>query len=102
MSSSFRYDYPGISITAMVRPPLTPAERDRGRRLGALLRAARGERSPAEVAAASGVSLEALRKIESGRVPTPAFFTVAALARALDLPLDELAGALDGPAALSA
>jgi hypothetical protein len=49
------------------------------------------------------VGLEVLRKIESGRVPTPAFFTVAALARALDLPLDELAGALDGTgAALSA
>ena len=79
----------------MVRPPLTPAERDRGRRLGALLRSARGDRTPAEVSAASGVSLEALRKIESGRVPTPAFFTVAALARALGLPLDELAGALD-------
>jgi transcriptional regulator with XRE-family HTH domain len=75
----------------MVRPPLTPAERDRGRRLGALLRAARGDRAPAEIAAASGVSLEALRKIESGRVPTPTFFTVAALARALDVPLDELA-----------
>lgn len=78
-----------------MRPPLTPAERDRGRRLGALLRSARGDRSPAEVSAASGVSLEVLRKIESGRVPTPTFFTVAALARALDLPLDELAGALD-------
>jgi len=79
----------------MVRPPLTPIERERGRRLGALLRSARGARTPADVAAASGVSVEALRKIESGRVPTPAFFTVAALARALDLPLDELAGALD-------
>ncbi|MGY1805706.1 helix-turn-helix domain-containing protein [Blastococcus sp. SYSU D00922] len=79
----------------MVRPPLTAAERDRGRRLGALLRAARGNRSPAEVAAASGVSQEALRKIETGRVPTPAFFTVAALAAALDVPLDELASRLD-------
>jgi transcriptional regulator with XRE-family HTH domain len=74
----------------MVRPPLSPEERERGRRLGGLLRAARGERPPAEVAAASGVSLEALRKIESGRVPTPAFFTVVALARALDVPLDRL------------
>ena len=82
----------------MVRPPLSPADRERGRRLGALLRSARGARSPAEIAAASGVSQEALRKIESGRVPTPAFFTVAALARALDLPLDELAGALDDAA----
>ena len=79
----------------MVRPPLSPEERERGRRLGALLRQARGSRTPMEVAAASGVSLEALRKIESGRVPTPAFFTVAALARAVDLPLDELALALD-------
>jgi transcriptional regulator with XRE-family HTH domain len=79
----------------MVRPPLTPAERERGRRLGALLRTARGERTPGEVAAASGVSLETLRKIESGRVPTPAFFTVAALARTVGLPLDELAVALD-------
>ena len=87
----------------MVRPPLTPAERDRGRRLGALLRQARGARPPAEVAAAAGISPEVLRKIESGRVPTPAFFTVAALARALGLPLDQLAAALDDSrAALSA
>jgi transcriptional regulator with XRE-family HTH domain len=82
----------------MVRPPLTPQERDRGRRLGALLRQARGTRTPAEVSAASGVSLEALRKIESGRVPTPAFFTVAALAHALDLPLDRLAEQLGASA----
>jgi len=81
----------------MVRPPLTPAERERGRRLGALIRAARGDRSPAEIAAVSGVSLEALRKIETGRVPTPAFFTVAALARALDVPLEHFA-AIDAPA----
>jgi transcriptional regulator with XRE-family HTH domain len=88
----------------MVRPPLTPQERERGRRLGALLRAARGDRSPAEVSASSGVSLEALRKIESGRVPTPAFFTVAALAQALDVPLDRLAADLTeaGDAALPA
>jgi transcriptional regulator with XRE-family HTH domain len=79
---------------AMVRPPLTPEERERGRRLGAILRQARGDRTPAEVAARSGVSLEVLRKIESGRVPTPTFFTVAALAHALDLPLDVLAGRL--------
>ena len=81
----------------MVRPPLTAADRERGRRLGALLRAARADRTPAEVAATSGVSVEVLRKIESGRVPTPAFFTVAALARALDLPLDELTSRLQDP-----
>jgi transcriptional regulator with XRE-family HTH domain len=75
----------------MVRVPLTPAERERGERLGTLLRHARGERNPADVAAAAGISAETLRKIETGRIPTPAFFTVAALARALGLSLDTLA-----------
>jgi transcriptional regulator with XRE-family HTH domain len=82
--------YTGISITGMVRTPLTPEERERGRRLGLLLRAARGPRSMAEVAAAAGISPETLRKIETGRAPTPAFFTVAALAQALELPLDQV------------
>ncbi|MFG2333097.1 helix-turn-helix domain-containing protein [Streptomyces sp. NPDC048604] len=75
----------------MVRTPLTPEERERGERLGALLRAARGDRSMVEIAAAAGLSAETLRKIETGRAPTPAFFTVAALAGALELSLDELA-----------
>ncbi|GAA2435276.1 helix-turn-helix transcriptional regulator [Streptomyces macrosporus] len=77
----------------MVRTPLTPWERARGERLGALLRRARGERSMIEVAAAAGVSAETLRKIETGRAPTPAFFTVAALAAVLGTSLDELAAA---------
>lgn len=69
---------------------LTPAERERGRRLGALLRQHRGGRSLVEVAAAAGVPVETLRKIEAGRIPTPAFFTVVAVAAALALPLDRL------------
>ncbi|MDX2597013.1 MULTISPECIES: helix-turn-helix domain-containing protein [Streptomyces] len=75
----------------MVRTPLTPEERERGERLGQLLREARGGRSMAEIAAEAGVSAETLRKIETGRAPTPAFFTVAALARVLGLSMDELA-----------
>lgn len=74
----------------MVRTPLTPEERERGERLGALLREARGARSMVEVAAGAGLSAETLRKIETGRAPTPAFFTVAALAEALGLSLDDL------------
>ncbi|KJK55232.1 helix-turn-helix domain-containing protein [Saccharothrix sp. ST-888] len=74
----------------MVRTPLTPFERERGERLGALLRQARGERSMVQIAAAAGLSAETLRKIETGRAPMPAFFTVAALAGALGLSLDEL------------
>jgi transcriptional regulator with XRE-family HTH domain len=74
----------------MVRPPLSPQERARGERLGRLLREARGRRSMTEVAAASGVPIETLRKIETGRIATPAFFTVAALAEALAIPLDDV------------
>jgi transcriptional regulator with XRE-family HTH domain len=75
----------------MVRPPLTRLERERGERLGMLLREARGARSMAEIAAVSGVPAETLRKIETGRIATPAFFTVSALASALGLDLDEIA-----------
>jgi transcriptional regulator with XRE-family HTH domain len=74
----------------MVRPPLSPQERARGERLGMLLRQARGPRSMAEVAAASGVPVETLRKIETGRIATPAFFTVAALAEAVGVSLGEV------------
>jgi transcriptional regulator with XRE-family HTH domain len=75
----------------MVRPPLTPEDRTRGERLGMLLRQARGQRSMSEVAASSGVPVETLRKIETGRIATPAFFTVAALAAALGVPLEDIA-----------
>ncbi|MEV1291277.1 helix-turn-helix transcriptional regulator [Pseudonocardia sp. NPDC049635] len=74
----------------MVRLPLTPAEVERGRRLGCLLRRARGPRSMLDTALAAGVSPETLRKIESGRVATPAFPTIAAIADVLGLSLDEV------------
>jgi transcriptional regulator with XRE-family HTH domain len=72
----------------MVRLPHTLAELERGERLGALLRRARGERSMLEVALDAGVSPETLRKIETGRVATPAFSTIAAIAEVLGLSLD--------------
>ncbi|GEL98185.1 helix-turn-helix domain-containing protein [Cellulomonas terrae] len=72
----------------MVRLPLTPEELERGRRLGALLRRARGARSMLDVALDAGVSPETLRKIETGRVATPAFPTIAAIAAVLGLSLD--------------
>ncbi len=72
----------------MVRMPLSPADVERGERLGALLRRARGERSMLAVALDAGISPETLRKIESGRVATPAFSTIAAVADVLCLSLD--------------
>src|SRR4051812_23057275 len=74
----------------MVRLPLTPAEVERGQRLGALLRRARGQRSMLDTALDAGVSPETLRKIESGRVATPAFPTIAAIADVLGVSLDAL------------
>lgn len=74
----------------MVRVPLTPAEVRRGHQIGALLREARGERTLADVAAGAGVSPETLRKIETGRIPTPSFTTVAQLAAEVGLSLDAI------------
>ncbi|MEV6272505.1 helix-turn-helix transcriptional regulator [Kribbella sp. NPDC051936] len=81
----------------MVRLPLTPAEVERGERLGALLRRARGTRSMLQTALDAGVSPETLRKIESGRVATPAFPTIAAIADVLDLSLDTLWSEINQP-----
>jgi transcriptional regulator with XRE-family HTH domain len=82
----------------MVRAPLTPEQLEAGRRLGETLRRARGPRSQGEVAAQAGISPETLRKIETGRLPSPAFGVVAALAAALGLSLDALAAEWSGAA----
>ena len=81
----------------MVRLPLTPAEVERGERLGALLRRARGERSMLRTALDARVSPETLRKIESGRVATPAFPTIAAIADVLGLSLDAVWAEISEP-----
>jgi transcriptional regulator with XRE-family HTH domain len=75
----------------VVRTPLTPVERERGAALGRALQHARGGRNAAEVALRAGISLDTLRKIERGAIATPAFFTVAALARVLEVNLVALA-----------
>ena len=74
----------------MVRLALTEQERIRGVVLGAALRRARGARPVREVATAAGLAEETVRKIERGAVPTPALFTVAAIAQVLGLALDDL------------
>ncbi|MFD9738361.1 helix-turn-helix domain-containing protein [Umezawaea sp. NPDC059074] len=78
----------------MVRLPLTAEQLAAGKRLGASLRHARGERTLVDVAQSAGISPETLRKIETGRLVTPAFPTIAALARTLGVSLDDLADTL--------
>lgn len=82
----------------MVRLPHTPADVERGKRLGAVLRRARGTRSMLTTALDAGVSPETLRKIETGRVATPAFPTIAAIADVLGLSLDALWAEVARPA----
>ncbi|WP_449373645.1 helix-turn-helix domain-containing protein [Arthrobacter psychrolactophilus] len=79
----------------MVRLPLTAAELERGQLLGALLRRARTDRSMFDVAMAANISPETLRKIETGRVATPAFSTIAAISSVLGLSLDEVWSAIN-------
>jgi transcriptional regulator with XRE-family HTH domain len=75
----------------MVRQPLTPEQIEAGKRLGALLRRARAGRDLTDVAHAAGISPETLRKIETGRLPSPGFGTIVRIGEALDLPVQELA-----------
>lgn len=80
----------------MVRQPLTPEQIEAGRRLGALLRQARAGRDLTEIAQAAGISPETLRKIETGRLPSPGFGTIICLGEALDVPVRELAATWRG------
>jgi transcriptional regulator with XRE-family HTH domain len=77
----------------VVRNPLTPEQIEAGRQLGLRLRTARGDRGLDEIASAAGISPETLRKIETGRLPSPAFGTVACLSDVLGLSLEDLATA---------
>jgi transcriptional regulator with XRE-family HTH domain len=76
----------------MPRRALRDAEVQHGRQLGRLLadRRLALELSAQELATSAALSIDALRSLESGRVATPAFITVARLATALDVNLDDL------------
>ena len=77
-------------IGVMVRVPLTPDEIKRGRDLGSTLRLARGSQTMVSTAARAGVSVETLRKIETGRSPSPEFFTIQRICSALGIAMDDL------------
>lgn len=83
--------YPSIGIVP--KSALTEEDRARGRELGALLQRARRTEglTASAVSGRSDVPLDTVRAIEAGRVANPGFFTVAALARAVRLDLDDLA-----------
>lgn len=77
----------------MPRTRLSDAEREWGRQLAEILRKRRDVAgvSAESLAVAADVSVETVRRIERGLVPSPGFFTVAAVAQVLDLDLADLA-----------
>lgn len=84
-------------MASMVRVPLTAEEIKRGQDLGTALRLARGARTMVDVALCAGISVETLRKIETGRSPSPEFFTIARICAELDLSMDSFTDRLDEP-----
>jgi len=77
----------------MVRNPLTEAEIEAGRRVGQILRTARtqADLTLTAVATEAGISAETLRKIETGRLPSPAFGTIVRLCTTLDVDIHDVA-----------
>lgn len=77
----------------MGRAGLTARQREYGVRLGHALAAARNQQrlSGGDLAKVSGISLDAIRSVEAGRVASPGFGLVAALSESLGLSLDTLA-----------
>ncbi len=76
----------------MGRRAIQEADRIRAERLVASLANARDARgwSVHDLSTASGVHYETVRAVLSGRSAGPSFFTVADLARALRVPLEQL------------
>lgn len=77
----------------MPRSSLTPAERSRGSRLGRRLAAQRRALglSQETLSRAADVSIDSVRRLERGAIPTPGFFVISRLAQVLRLDLHELA-----------
>lgn len=76
----------------MPRRQTSQEERAHGLSLGQAIKRCRERRSlsAAELAGLSRVSVDTVRSLECGRVPRPGFLTVARLATALGVSLDEL------------
>lgn len=79
-------------VIPMGRDGVAPDATRHGRRIADLLYLAREQAGLSREALAreAGVSMETIRAIERGRTPTPAFYTVACIARSLGLSLDAL------------
>ena len=75
------------------RKPTSRQDRARGRRLSRAVKAERErlQLTQQQLADRAGVSYATVRKIEGEEIHHPGFFTIADIARVLDLPLEDLA-----------
>lgn len=80
----------------MPRKPATDAERAFGASLGIALATRRNllGLSGGDLSRASGVSLDAIRSIETGRVSNPGVYSIVQMTQALGLSIDELTAPL--------
>lgn len=78
----------------MARKPHTADERAFGTELGRVIAAQRTERNMTGQALAeiAGLSVDGLRKLETGRIRDPGIQTVMRLALSLDVTVDQLVG----------
>lgn len=76
----------------MPRTKLTDAERRRGVRLAATIKAqrTRAKKTQEELADAARVRLDTLRALENRRTPTPNVFLIRDIARALGVTMEDL------------
>lgn len=92
-----RRDINTSTIIGMPRVRLTDEDRRRGIALGAAIQSWRGAESASSLALRAGVSVDTLRKIEQGGIPSPGFFLVARLADAIGVDLSVFAALAVGP-----
>jgi transcriptional regulator with XRE-family HTH domain len=74
----------------MPRKQLTREDRTLGEALGEEVQERRKPASAAQLAQLAEVSVDSVRKLESGGTPTPGFFLIARIASVLGSSLDEL------------
>ena len=74
----------------MSRPESSAEQKAQGYALGQIVQQLRLPRTSEWLANAAGVSVDTLRRIESGKVGSPGVFLVARLSGALGVTMDEL------------
>lgn len=74
----------------MARPPRSRRDIAFGRAVSTAIRTARGSRTARDISEQSGVAIDTLRALESGRVASPGLLVLGQVTDCLALTLDDL------------